>query len=158
MNPKVIVTKTRNPNKVILSKLVEIWNRAYPINLYYSDVEEFYQYLEETNNKLHYLAYDEDGLIVGWLMTFERESARWFALLVDPNKHKKGIGTYLLEEVKKDEILLHGWAINHNKYQLANGKAYLSPVPFYIKNEFQIFPDRSHVNDKISAIRILWLK
>ncbi|MBI3238162.1 MAG: hypothetical protein HYZ43_04850 [Flavobacteriia bacterium] len=40
---------------------------------------------------------------VGWAMTFERENAVWFAMLLDDSMHGKGLGSVLLKRMQTDQ-------------------------------------------------------
>lgn len=139
-----------------IQHIVRMWNRAYPKSLLYDDATEFEKYLKETKDKLHYISTDRSEEVDGWLMTFEREESTWFAILVKPIKQRSGIGTKLLQEAKKNNTVLHGWAIDRHDYVLQNGEAYISPISFYLKHGFEVIPEKSIVNEKLSAVKISW--
>jgi hypothetical protein len=63
----------------------------------------------------------------------------------------------MLEIVKRKEIELNGWVIDHSKDKKKNGELYHSPLNFYLKNGFIELTKRLEL-DKISAVKIKWIK
>ena len=68
----------------------------------------------------------------------------------------KGFGMLLLDELKKNKLILNGWVIDHQNYLKQNKEPYLSPLFFYTKNGFLVENDIRIENDKISAVKIRW--
>ena len=150
------ITITKQLSAFEKNELMALWNAVYPSNLYYNKLEELEQYFNGLSDIQHYLIKDTSSQIVAWAFTFNREEATWFAILIDSAFQKKGIGSELLKALKKDNTQLNGWAIDKEGYHLKNGENYLTPLPFYLKNNFVICENIRLETDKISAIKIEW--
>jgi len=135
--------------------LFEIWNAEYPKKLAYQNVLEFEEYLSKLGSLKHFLLCTEAGEIKGWACSFERESERWFAILLANEIQKKGYGKQLLNVLQKEENSLNGWVIDHNQYTKPNGEIYRSPLDFYLKCGF-LATDIRLETEKISALKIVW--
>ena len=116
----------------------------------------FDDYLHKRKDKTHFLLADDLQSIVGWAVLFERDNGRWFALFVDTVVQGKGYGTALLTKLKENERILHGWAVDANDVPKANRKIYKSPLSFYIKNGFNVYPGERFESDAMSAVKIQW--
>ena len=138
--------------------LFELWNSEYPSKICYSDISQFENYLNELFNKRHYLLIDDDKQILGWGFTFVREDENWFCIILNSKIHRKGFGTILLEELKKNSSCLVGWVIDHQMEIKQNGEAYFTPIQFYIKNSFVLDVNVRLENEIISAAKIKWEK
>lgn len=136
----------------------ELWNKEYPKNLGYTCLAEFDNYLDHLEEKYHVLVKDKDEKIVGWYANFIRNDEIWFAMILDSSIHGKGIGSKLLEMAKKRNLQLNGWVIDHKLNLKANGSIYRSPLEFYMKNEFQLYPEVRLELPLISAVKISWSK
>ena len=101
---------------------------------------------------------NEENLILGWAFKFERENQKWFAIILSEIIKQKGLGRKMLNELKKEEQVLNGWVIDHNKDKKKNGEQYVSPLKFYEKCDFEILVDQRLELDKISAVKIKWTK
>jgi hypothetical protein len=110
-----------------------LWNSEYPESLQLETPEDFEHYLENLPEKMHYLVM-ENQHILGWGMTFRRETATWFAMILDSSIHGKGIGSQILQRMKLAHKELFGWVIDHGNAPKADGTLYLSPLEFYRKN------------------------
>ena len=150
------ITITKQLSAFEKNELMALWNAVYPSNLYYNKLEELEQYFNGLSDIQHYLIKDTSSQIVAWAFTFNREEATWFAILIDSAFQKKGIGSELLKALKKDNTQLNGWAIDKEGYHLKNGENYLTPLPFYLKNNFVLCENIRIETDKISAIKIEW--
>ena len=66
------------------ARVVEWWNAEYPASISYADVSGFDEYLNNRADKRHFLLIDEEQAdeIVGWALTFERDAARWFTIVI----------------------------------------------------------------------------
>lgn len=95
---------------------------------------------------------------MGWALTFERENEKWFAIILSEKIKGKGLGRKMLNELKKEEQVLNGWVIDHNNDKKKNGQQYISPLKFYEKCGFIILSDVRLELDKISAVKIKWMK
>jgi hypothetical protein len=135
-----------------------LWNLEYPKVICYSAITQFENYLNGIFDKIHYLLIDIDNQILGWGVTFVREEQKWFAIILDSKIHKIGLGSLLLEELKKDNTCLNGWAIDHPREVKQNGEMYISPILFYTKNGFIVESTVRLENEIISAVKIKWIK
>ena len=150
---KVIKTKSLTSSQK--KHIFNLWNNEYPQNLKYNSINEFESYLNQLNNLNHYLFTINDE-IMGWAFTFERESEKWFALIISEIVHGKRYGTNFLNQLKEDNLVLNGWVIDNNNQLKSNGNLYKSPLDFYIKNEFSIIHNIRLETDKLSAVKIIW--
>jgi hypothetical protein len=62
-----------------------------------------------------------------------------------------------LDELKKNNSVLNGWATDHQNDLKQNKDPYISPIDFYIKNGFVINTSIRIESDKISAVKIRWV-
>ncbi|MFI5160675.1 MAG: GNAT family N-acetyltransferase [Sphingobacteriales bacterium] len=136
--------------------LLNIWNAEYAAKLQLPNLLEFEHFLDSLINQKHYLLVNEGDNIVGWAALFTIESAHCFFIMIDGNSHGKGYGTLLLNELKKHEKHLFGWAIDHNDDVKADGTFYRSPLDFYRKNGFTINSELRLETDQLSAVNIVW--
>ncbi len=142
-----------NEQREIICKL---WNNEYPKKLAHENIMRFDEYLNSLTDTEHYLLFDESGKLNGWGIKFIRDNETWFAIIIDSKVHGKGLGTLLLDKLKKANKELNGWVIDHEKDVKQNGEQYRSPIEFYKKNEFIILEDSRIENEKIAAIKIHW--
>lgn len=133
-----------------------IWNQEYPQQIMMETLIDFESYLSELIDEDHFLY--ADGEVLGWAFKFTRNKEKWFAIILDSSIHHKGIGTMLLNKLKDGETELNGWVVDHNKYKKANMEPYFSPLPFYIKNGFQVLKDVRIQSPKLSGVKIKWEK
>lgn len=98
----------------------------------------------------------DKSIVKGWYFEFDRDNARWFAMLLDQSIKNKGWGSRMLAKAKSTAKELSGWVIDHDRYHKANGETYKSPLGFYIKNGFKIVNDQRLETHKISAVKIIW--
>lgn len=109
--------------------LLAIWNSEYPIQLQHGDLDGFDLYLKPLINQKHMLLLDK-SIVKGWYFEFDRDNARWFAMLLDQSIKNKGWGSRMLSKAKSTATYLSGWVIDHNNYRKANGETYKSPLGF----------------------------
>jgi GNAT superfamily N-acetyltransferase len=138
--------------------ITELWNSEYPEQLKYNGVGEFEAFLNRNTEHRHFLLFDENENLKGWLVTFRRDGERWFSIIVDSGEQKKGYGTRLLNEVKGMESELSGWAISHDDYLKINGQKYLSPLEFYRKNGFSVMDNVRLEKPDFYAVKINWVQ
>ena len=138
--------------------VTRLWNAEYPKQLNYGGVAEFEKFLNGISNRRHFLLFDENKKIKGWLVTFTRENEHWFSIIIDNSEQKKGYGTTLLNELKKYENDINGWVIERDDYLKCSGEKYPSPIEFYRKNGFLILPGVRLEKDDFYAIKINWKK
>ena len=140
------------------SGIIHIWNNEYPQQLQYHSPEEFDTYLSKLKDCEHIIFEAEGGQIIGWLMVFWRDDAKWFAMILDSAFQKQGLGSHLLNLAKERNTQLNGWATDHENYRKANGEIYRSPLTFYQKNGFQILTETRFENEILSSVKIQWNK
>ena len=138
--------------------LREIWNNEYPARLHLKTIEDFDLYLNGLLNTKHYLLFDDSDKINGWTFTFLREDENWFAIILNHGIQGKGSGTFLINELKKNNHSLNGWVTDHENEVKQNNEFYKSPMPFYIKNGFTILTETRIENEKMSAVKINWTR
>lgn len=150
---ELIRTNTLKPFQQL--QIFRLWNKEYPAQLGYSDLEGLETYLAGLVNPIHFMLKKENN-ILGWAVAFDRQSERWFAIIVDGNSQQKGCGTILLNTLKASESSLCGWVTDHQRYIKMDGSPYPSPLGFYVKNGFEICPEIRFENEKLSAVKIMW--
>lgn len=139
-------------------EILELWNNEYPKILNYKSKEGFDEYLENLDEQSHLLLIDDKKKVIGWYFDFDRENEKWFAILLDSKIQGKGLGTKILNLAKEKESILNGWVIDHNTVKKGNGEIYKSPLMFYLKNGFEKLPEVRLELDKISAVKIKWVR
>lgn len=133
-----------------------LWNQEYPAQLMLDTVEDFDLYIAGLTDVSHILYTAADHEILGWAFKFTRDSQKWFAIILDSSIHHKGIGSMLLNQLKKNETELNGWVIDHNRYKKCNMDTYQSPLVFYTKNGFRLIEDARIESPNLSAVKIQW--
>lgn len=151
----MLITQTHELTPEERKTVRRIWNDEYPESLRLETPADFEQYLDNLSGKTHYLVKDGNTLL-GWALTFERENASWFAMILDTSIHRKGIGSELLGRIKAENPLLYGWVIDHDTALKRNGTLYASPLGFYLRNGFSVEREVRLELPTISAVRILF--
>ena len=136
--------------------ILNLWNKEYPSRLAYKKFSDFDKYLNDLTNKTHFLLTNDLQEILGWGFKFERDSEKWFAIIIDSHIKGNGWGTLILEAIKKNVTELNGWVIDHNNDLKLNGETYRSPLKFYLKHGFTCNHDIRLETEKISAVKIEW--
>lgn len=150
------ITEQQALTKEQQSQVIGLWNKEYPDTLSYQTEEQFDDYLKGLTELEHMLLTDDQGTLHGWAITFEREGATWFAIILDSQLHGKGLGSKLLDKLKLKHKVLNGWVIDHDRAVKPDGSPYRSPLGFYLKNDFELLPGTRLELDKISAVKIVW--
>jgi hypothetical protein len=101
---------------------------------------------------------DPSKKINGRYFEFKRENEKWFAIILDSSIHGNGLGTKILELAKQNKNELNGWVIDHSNEKKSNGRLYISPLNFYLKNGFKKLSRNRLELEKISAVKIKWEK
>jgi len=140
------------------NEIFELWNKEYPCNIKFNKIKDLKDYLDKLDNQRHILLLDESNKIKGWYFDFIREDERWFATILDSEYQGKSYGTQLLELGKQERLELNGWVIKSDNYKKTIHQLYKSPLEFYIKNGFKVFENIKLNTEKISAIKIKWVK
>ncbi|WP_158795451.1 N-acetyltransferase [Pedobacter sp. L105] len=138
--------------------VLKLWNLEYPEQLQCKTMAEFEHYLFTLANVNHFLLLDDAHEIVGWAFKFTRDTAVWFAIILDGTIHLKGFGSLLLDQLKDKETSLNGWVVDHNHYLRSNAEIYRSPLNFYLKNGFRVIEDVRLELPHLSAVKITWKK
>lgn len=136
--------------------LMQLWNKEYPAKLNLKTIKDFELYLNGLSETKHYLLLDDLDEIQGWTFTFLREDENWFAIILNSKIHGKGVGSFLMNEIKKNNTSLNGWVIDQENEIKHNATFYKSPLQFYIKNDFIICSEIRIENEKLSAVKINW--
>lgn len=113
-----------------------IWNAEYPSGLVLPTPEDFDAYLSKSTEHKHFLLCTIEGDLKGWGCTFQRDNARWFAMILSRSIHGKGLGTFLLQKMLQGESQLYGWVIETTPFNRTDGTPYPLPLEFYLKNGF----------------------
>jgi GNAT superfamily N-acetyltransferase len=150
--------ETKNLNSEEKEAVFKLWNQEYPKSLSYSKMAEFDSYLNGLSELYHVLVKDESDNIVGWYSDFKRDNEIWFAMILDDSIQGKGIGTNLLNTAKKRNKYLSGWVIDRPENIKCDDSFYLSPLGFYLKNDFIIEKERRLELSQISAVKIKWVQ
>ncbi|MCW5959588.1 MAG: GNAT family N-acetyltransferase [Pyrinomonadaceae bacterium] len=137
-------------------RVVELWNAEYPASLQFGSIEKFEEYLSALGEKTHFLIVDVEEKIAAWSMIFERDSAKWFAIIVDRAAQGLGFGRRLVDEMRAREPEIFGWVISTDEYRRSDGEAYHSPIKFYKKLGFTIVQGETLEKQGISGIKIVW--
>lgn len=136
----------------------QLWNKEYPKFLVLEAAKDLDEYLEKLKDQKHVLLLDENEMVIGWFFAFIRDSERWFAIIVNSKKHKKGYGTVLLKKAKALYAELNGWVITDASITKQDGSVYNPPLGFYKKHGFEILENETLETDKMKAIKIKWTK
>ena len=152
------IIETRSLSAQEKEAVMKLWNQEYPKSLAYSKMEDFDRYLNGLLEVNHVLLKDETGKIQGWYSDFKRDNEIWFAMILDDSIHGKGIGTQLLDNAKKRNINLSGWVIDRPENLKSDGSFYVSPLEFYLKNDFMIEKETRLELPHLSVVKIRWIK
>lgn len=145
-------------NEHVKLQVIDLWNTEYPEKLAYNNLTEFNNYLQNLNKIKHFLLTNDKNFIFGWALTFDRDNEKWFAIILSEKIQGNGYGRKMLEKLKQVEPILNGWVIDHNNDKKRNGRIYASPLKFYEKCGFEIHTEIRLELDKISAVKIKWMK
>lgn len=152
------IIKLTELSKTDKKEIFNLWNKEYPEQLNYQTLADFENYLKDLKEQSHMLLRDKNQKIKGWYFDFNRDNEKWFAIILDGEIQGKGLGTKILHLAKEKETELNGWVIDHNNDSKKNGEMYLSPLDFYLKNGFEKLAEKRLVLEKISAVKIKWVK
>lgn len=136
-------------------EVFSLWNNEFPSNLKKETMVDFQKFFDDVEEHHFIMAKDDYGKLAGWFFIFLREGAKWFSILIDASFHGQGLGSELIKRAKKVEPELNGWVVDRPDELKNDGSPYPSPIPFYIKNGFEVLPDRLEKED-ISAVKVRW--
>ncbi|KYG82233.1 GNAT family N-acetyltransferase [Roseivirga echinicomitans] len=138
-------------------RIMALWNAEYPASLNYNTIAEFDEFLNNIEQLKHYILWHQNETIIGWLSVFIRNEEIWFSVILDSNFQKQGLGKQLLNLVKHDFETLNGWVIDNDTSKKSDGSLYAVPLPFYLKNGFNVLSDVRLETEKLSAVKIRWV-
>lgn len=138
------------------ARIVEMWNAEYPASISYSEISGFDEYLSFCGEQKHFLLIDLSDKIFGWAMIFDRDNARWFAIIIDEKIQGQGFGIKLIDALKSAENSLFGWVIDNDESLKLNGEYYKSPLGFYRKIGFIVHENEKIEKQNISGVKIEW--
>ncbi|MEY3844523.1 MAG: hypothetical protein RL293_945 [Bacteroidota bacterium] len=133
-----------------LNEIDALWNAEYPLKL----KDRFKLLLTETTKTIHYYCTNESGQIIAWSVLFEKENDLRFSIIVATNYQKKGLGSALLTEMKKEGMAFSGWVIDHDTDLKSDETFYQSPINFYLKNGFSLDESCRLNNEMIKAVLV----
>lgn len=147
----IIQTNELNPTQH--AQIDALWDAEYPVNL-----NGRLDILLGQNSNYEHFIIEVEGNVIGWSVLFDNEGERRFSIIVDPAFKGMGLGKKLLDSMKAQSGVFYGWVIDHDRDVKKNGEQYLSPIPFYLKNGFEIVPEVRLETPIISAVKIKYLK
>jgi GNAT superfamily N-acetyltransferase len=150
------IEKTKSLNSEDKQIVFDLWNREYPAKLGFQTIIDMDHYLQTLPGLTYYLLKNDSNVIEGWAMTYSAAEEKWFAITIAEEFQRQGKGTCLLDELKRENEILNGWVIDHENDVKANGLLYQSPILFYERNGFQIFPEYRLEIPILSAVKIRW--
>lgn len=151
---KVTFTEKLSENEK--HQILALWNKEYPAVIKLNSLKEFENYVSSIHDHKHILLKSESEEVKGWYVDFIRDGKRWFVIIIDSEIQGKGYGKLLLSKGKERNSELNGWVINSSDFKKENGEIYQSPVGFYVKNGFKIFPNIRFETDILTTIKIKW--
>ena len=148
------IIQTKTLSSVQSEQINSLWNAEYPLKL----KDRFPILLEGTTWHNHYLIEDSNRVIIAWAVMFEHTNQIRFSIIVSQDHQGKGLGKSLLDHLKSAHNEFYGWVIDHNNDLKLNGENYISPLPFYLKQEFEIIPNQRINTEMIQAVLVGWKK
>ena len=132
------------------SEINVLWNEEYPLKL----KARLALLLEDNTKTIHFYILDEFEKVIAWSVLFEKEQDLRFSILVSRKHQKLGLGSVLLTEMKKENLPYSGWVIDHDLDLRSDGSNYMSPLSFYMKNQFTIDESCRLNNEMIKAVLV----
>jgi len=146
------ITQTTFLSDVQSEQINSLWNSEYPLKL----KDRFPILLEGTTWHNHFLIEDSNRVIIAWAVMFEHTNQIRFSIIVSKEHQGKGLGKLLLDHLKSAQNEFFGWVIDHNNDLKSNGENYISPLPFYLNQGFELVPDARIDNEMIQAVLVKW--
>ena len=143
------IIKTKNINQYQFQQINQLWNEEYPIKL----KDRFNLILDGVDNFNHYLI-EENNQIIAWAVDFEKENETRFSIIVSKKNQGKGIGSLLIDRLKRDLGVFYGWVIDHNNDLKQDGEFYQTPLTFYASRGFEVLKQQRIDSELISAVKI----
>lgn len=146
------ITKTKQLTPAQHAAVNSLWNAEYPLKL----KDRFPILLDGSTDFNHYLI-EENGKVIAWAVDFLKEDEqKRFSIIVSSEYKGRGLGGLLINRLKAENEAFYGWVIDHNEDDKIDGTTYQSPMPFYLKNGFEILPDKRVDTEMIRAVLIKW--
>ena len=146
------ITQTTILSDVQSEQINSLWNAEYPLKL----KDRFPILLEGTTWHNHFLIEDSNHVVIAWAVMFEHSNQIRFSIIVSKEHQGKGLGKLLLDHLKATHDEFFGWVIDHNNDLKLNGENYISPLPFYLKQGFEIIPNQRIDSEMIQAVLVGW--
>ena len=143
------ITRTTTFTAHQLHCVFNLWNTEYPEQLVYKELRDFKNYLDGITSKRHLLIQSEEDALLAWGVVFTRTNERFFAIILATGFQRKGYGTLLLNELKKDEIKLSGWVITSDQYKNKMQNPINLLFPFIKKIILQFIPKYNFLQIKL---------
>ena len=144
------IVQTENLTPKQFEEIDILWNTEYPRQL----KDRLALLLDNNTKTTHYYGLDKSGKIIAWSVLFEKEQDLRFSILVSRKHQKQGLGSALLTEMKKEDLVFSGWVIDHDSDLRSDGSNYASPLNFYLKNAFSIDESCRLNNEMIQAVLV----
>ena len=148
------ITQTTFLSNVQSEQINSLWNAEYPLQL----KDRFPILLEGTTWHNHFLIEDSNRVIIAWAVMFEHNNQIRFSIIVSKDYQGKGLGELLLDHLKVTHDEFFGWVIDHNNDLKSDGENYISPLPFYLKQGFEIIANQRIDTEMIQAVLVGWKK
>ena len=148
------ITQTTILSDVQSDQINSLWNAEYPLKL----KDRFPILLEGTTWHNHFLIEDSNHVVIAWAVMFEHSNQIRFSIIVSKEHQAKGLGKLLLNHLKDTHDEFYGWVIDHNNDLKSDGENYISPLPFYLKQGFEIIPNQRLESEMIQAVLVGWNK
>ena len=148
------IIKTIFLSDVQSEQINSLWNSEYPLKL----KDRFPILLEGTTWHNHFLIEDSNHVVIAWAVMFEHSNQIRFSIIVSKEYQEKGLGKILLDHLKAIHDEFFGWVIDHNNDLKSEGENYTSPLPFYLKQGFEIIANQRIDTEMIQAVLVGWKK
>ena len=148
------IIQTKTLSSVQSEQINSLWNSEYPLKL----KDRFPILLEGTTWHNHFLIEDSNHAVIAWAVMFEHSNQIRFSIIVSKEHQEKGLGKILLDHLKATHDEFFGWVIDHNNDLKSEGENYTSPLPFYLKQGFEIIPNQRIDTEMIQAVLLSYKK
>ncbi|HLP11151.1 MAG TPA: GNAT family N-acetyltransferase [Flavobacteriales bacterium] len=148
------ILKTNQLTPLQAQQVHELWNREYPVKL----ANRFSLLLEGVTRFNHYLIEDGAKNVLAWAVDFDKDGETRFSIIVNTAHQQKGLGSLLVETLKRENHEFFGWVIDHNNDVKSTGEHYQTPMPFFVKHGFEIMHGVRIESDMLRAVKIKWRK
>jgi GNAT superfamily N-acetyltransferase len=143
------IIKTKKLNESQFQQINQLWNNEFPVKL----KDRFDLLLDGVENYNHYLI-EQNNRVLAWAVDFEKEDEVRFSIIVSSEHKGKGLGSLLIQRLKRDLGEFYGWVIDHNDDLKQNGEFYQSPLAFYINNGFEVLTQHRIESEMLRAVKI----